>query len=175
VTPRLVPILLGALFREIGQVDVPLFAMPETKRRYVGLEMTRWARWWGVPFEQPARFPQRTVTAQRLACLAAAQSTDAGIRLANALGRAMWAEQANLEDDATLRAILTSCDLPPAWVERTHEPDVKAMLAANTAEAKAAGVFGVPAFIVDKEALVWGQDRLELVMRALGGWRPQHG
>ena len=175
VTPRLVPILLGALFRDIGQVDVPMFAMPESKRRYVGHEMTRWARWWGVPFQQPSRFPQRTVTAQRLVCLAVQQSADAGMRLANALGRAMWAEQKNVEDDATLRAILVEQGLPADWVERTQTPEVKAMLVANTAQAKAAGVFGVPTFVIDEQYLFWGQDRLELVMRALGGWRPQFG
>src|SRR5206468_3161400 len=74
VTPRLQPILLGGLFREIGQVDVPLFAMPPAKTRYMGLEMMRWARWWGVPFSMPRKFPQRTVTAQRLCVLATGKS-----------------------------------------------------------------------------------------------------
>src|SRR5205814_2313275 len=46
--PRLHPILLGALFRDIGQVDVPLYAMPDAKQRYITQEMTRWARWWNV-------------------------------------------------------------------------------------------------------------------------------
>lgn len=175
VTPHLVPILLGALFREIGQVDVPLLAMPSAKARYVGLEMSRWARWWGVPFQQPTKFPQRTVTAQRLCVLAIEHRPELGLRLAVALGRAMWAEQRDLEDDATLRGVLADCGLPPEWVERTHEPDVKAALAARTAQAKAAGVFGVPTWIVDEKFLFWGQDRIELAMRALGGWRPQTG
>jgi 2-hydroxychromene-2-carboxylate isomerase len=165
---RLVPILLGALFREIGQVDVPLFAMPAAKARYVGLDMMRWARWWGVPFDAPAKFPQRTVTAQRLALLAAEQSVDAGITLAAALGRAMWAEQRDLEDDATLRAILEAHGFSPGLVERTREPEVKAKLAANTAAARAANVFGVPTFVAGGQ-LFWGQDRLELVGRALAG------
>src|SRR5262249_14566288 len=68
---RLVPILLGALFRELGQHDVPLLGFPASKRRYVEREMTRWMRWWGVPFSMPGKFPQRTVAAQRLAILAA--------------------------------------------------------------------------------------------------------
>ncbi len=175
VTPRLHPILLGALFRDVGQVDVPLHAMPAPKSRYVLLEMARWARWWGVPLVQPAKFPQRTVAAQRLCLLAAEQSYTDGIALAIALGRAMWAEQRDLEDDATLRAVLTGCGLPAAWVERTQDPGVKAALAAKTAQAKAAGAFGAPTWIVDEKYLFWGQDRLEFVMRALGGWRPQHG
>jgi 2-hydroxychromene-2-carboxylate isomerase len=172
IEPRLVPILLGALFRDIGQADVPWFAMPAAKQRYVGLEMARWARWWGVPFEQPRKFPQRTVTAQRLCVLAAERGFDAGVRLAIALGRALWAEQRDLEDPETLRALLAANDLPVAWVERTSEPAVKAALVATTAAAREAGVFGVPAFIVSGRQF-WGQDRLELVARAIAGWTPR--
>ena len=59
VQPRLVPILLGALFRDIQQVNVPLFAMPPAKQRYIGLDVHRWASWWGEPFatSSPARSP----------------------------------------------------------------------------------------------------------------------
>lgn len=169
VVPRLVPILLGALFRDIGQANVPLLAMPPPKLRYMSLEMHRWARWWGVPFVQPAKFPQRTVTAQRLAILAADQGYEAGHRLALALGRAMWAEQRDLEDDATLRQILAANGFAPELVARTQEPEIKARLAANTAAAKDAGVFGVPTCVVGGRHLYWGQDRLELVARALAG------
>lgn len=171
-TLRLLPILLGALFREIGQVNVPLLAMPQVKQRYVGLETQRWASWWGEPFDFPRKFPQRTVAAQRLCVLAAAEGEATGIGLAAALARAMWAEQRDLEDDAVLRAILVAEGLPAAWVERTQEPAIKAQLADNTARAKQAGVFGVPTFVVDGTHLFWGQDRLELVARALTGWTP---
>ena len=179
VVPRLQPILLGALFRDIGQVNVPMLAMPPPKLRYTGLEMARWARWWGVPFEMPAKFPQRTVAAQRLILLAtepaSGGSFERALLLANTLGRAMWAEQRDLESDDTLRGLVADAGLPGEWVERTQEPAVKAALAATTARAKAAGVFGVPTFVVDDRYLFWGQDRLELVMRALGGWTPAHG
>ena len=46
-------------------------------------------------------------------------------------------------------------------------------LVARTAKAKAAGVFGVPTWVVDEKYLFWGQDRLELVARALAGWEPK--
>ncbi|MGN6108135.1 MAG: 2-hydroxychromene-2-carboxylate isomerase [Kofleriaceae bacterium] len=169
VEPRIVPILLGGLFRDIGQANVPLHAFPPAKQRYVLREMVRWARWWGVPFDPPRKFPQRTIAAQRLVVLAVERGAGAAIRLATALGRAMWAEQRDLEDDATLRAVLAASDLPVEWVERTQEPAVKAALAANTAAARAAGAFGVPTFVVDGRHLFWGQDRLELVARALAG------
>jgi 2-hydroxychromene-2-carboxylate isomerase len=191
VIPRLIPILLGALFRDINQANIPWFAMPQAKQRYVGLDMQRWASWWGVPFELPRKFPQRTITAQRLCILAATDPTlgsdgspiggfETGVAVAIALGRAMWGEQRSLEDDATLRDVLDGLALPAGtppgtaerWLAETQRPDIKAQLAANTAAARQAGVFGVPTFIVDGAHLFWGQDRLDLVARALTGWTP---
>ena len=172
VRTRLVPILLGALFRDLGQANVPWFAMPPPKQRHVGLDMQRFASWWGVPFELPRKFPQRTIAAQRLCVVAAAEGFETGVRLAAALGRAMWGEQRDLEDDDTLRAILEAEGLPAAWLDRTQDPAIKAELAANTTAARAAGVFGVPTFVVDGTHLFWGQDRLELVAKTLAGWTP---
>jgi 2-hydroxychromene-2-carboxylate isomerase len=172
ITPRLVPILLGALFRDIHQANVPWFAMPQAKQRYLGLEMSRWARWWGEPFDLPRKFPQRTVTAQRLCILAAERGFEPGVRLAIALGRAMWADQQDLEDPEALRRVLVAAELPADWVERTQDPAVKAALVATTASAHDASVFGVPTFVVNRTHLFWGQDRLDLVSRALAGWVP---
>jgi len=52
-----------------------------------------------------------------------------------------------------------------------ESPAVKDALRRNTDEAIAAGVCGVPSFKI-REHLYWGQDRLELVSRTLGGWDP---
>ena len=177
-TPRLRPILLGGLFREIGQVDVPLLAMNDAKRRYTFAELGRWSRWWGQPFEMPRKFPQRTIAAQRLCVLATERGFADAARLALALARAMWAEQRDLEAPATLREVLAETGLPVEWVERTAEPEVKAALVRETASAAARGVFGVPTFVIttgttSPPQLVWGQDRLELVMRFLAGWEPR--
>ena len=43
---------------------------------------------------------------------------------------------------------------------------MKQALIANTDEAKARGVFGVPTWIVRGDELYWGQDRLELAAAA---------
>jgi 2-hydroxychromene-2-carboxylate isomerase len=178
--PTLHPILLGALFRDIGTANVPLLAFPEAKRRYLLIELERFARWWGEPFAFPRKFPQRTVTAQRLCLLAATDPAHraADLDLAVALGRAMWVEDRDLEDDATLRAILVEVGLPPTLVELAAAPASKAALVASTAAAQAAGVFGVPTMRVSDGThrhLFWGQDRLDLVARALAGWHPAAG
>ncbi len=176
VEPRLRPILVGALFKELGTANVPLFAYPAPKLRHIGLEMTRWAAWWGERLAMPTKFPQRTVAAQRLCVLAAREGFAVGLRVARALGRAMWAEDRDLEDPATLVAIVDACGCPgAAWVARCADADVKQALVESTAAARAANVFGVPTFVVDGETLIWGQDRFDLVARALAGWKPVHG
>jgi 2-hydroxychromene-2-carboxylate isomerase len=138
--------------------------MSESKRRYNLAEMGRWARWWGVPFQMPSRFPMRTVTPLRLIVLA--QQAGNPAPLIHRLYRALWVEDADLSDDATLRRLLGEVGLDPGLVDRTGEPAIKQALIDATAEAKNLGVFGVPTCVVDKE-LYWGQDRLELVADAL--------
>src|SRR5262249_22271101 len=135
--------LLGALFRDI-EADVALLGRRPGEQRDVGLDLARWASWWGEAFDFPRKFPQRTIAAQRLCVLAAAEGWQVGARLAAALGRAMWVEQRDLEDDQVLRAIVGAVGLPEDWVARTQDPEVKAQLAHHTATARDAGVFGVP-------------------------------
>jgi 2-hydroxychromene-2-carboxylate isomerase len=166
------PLLLGGLFKSIGMVDVPLLAMPEAKRRYIGTEMHRWARWWDVPFRFPSRFPMRSVTAQRMIIAAA---PDERARIAHALFRAAWVDDVDVSDDAALAALSPEM---AALVARAKEPAVKQALIDETAAAKDAGVFGVPTCVVHDPAgplLFWGQDRLDLVEEAAAGWRPRHG
>jgi 2-hydroxychromene-2-carboxylate isomerase len=173
-TLRWRPLLLGALFKQIGTPDVPLFAMPDSKRRYVAGELGRWANWWGVPFRFTTRFPMKTVTALRMVIAAG----DAGPALTRRLFRALWVEDANLDDDATLRRLAAEAGVDPAVVDRTREPAIKQALVDLTAEARDTGVFGVPTCVVRDPGgplVFWGQDRLDLVAAALRGWRPAAG
>jgi 2-hydroxychromene-2-carboxylate isomerase len=171
---RLRPILLGALFRNIGQVDVPLFGFSDNKRRYLMNEMQRWARWLNVAFSFPSRFPQRTVTAQRLILLSEAIASDRAAMLALRLAQIFWAEAGNLDDDATLTGALIECGLPSSLLATTQLPQAKQALIDATASAQAAGVFGVPAWVLtdagsgQTSELFWGQDRMILVETAIG-------
>jgi 2-hydroxychromene-2-carboxylate isomerase len=167
------PMLLGAVFRDIGTPNVPLFSMSDNKRRYLGQELDYWSAWWQVPFRFSSRFPMNTVTALRVALL----SGDAIGPVSHDLFRLMWVDDGDLQDTDALAAILSRHGLDgPALVARTREPEVKQRLIDNTTEAVAAGVFGAPTMIVRRGGdarLFWGQDRLELVEAALGGWRPE--
>jgi 2-hydroxychromene-2-carboxylate isomerase len=44
------PMLLGAVFKQVGTPDVPALAMPEPKRNYYSRELDLWAEHWNVPF-----------------------------------------------------------------------------------------------------------------------------
>jgi 2-hydroxychromene-2-carboxylate isomerase len=176
VSWRLVPIVLGALFRDIGQADVPLFSFPAAKRSYIVSEISRWSRWYGVPYQFPQRFPQRTLTAQRLIYLAVQRAPLHALPLATALASCMWAHNGDVADEAQLSAVLqTTLNLDFAtaqgWIEDTQTSAVKQALIDATHAASTIGVFGVPTWITHENELMtglfWGQDRVGLMLQSL--------
>jgi 2-hydroxychromene-2-carboxylate isomerase len=153
------PILLGALFRQVGTPDVPMLAMPAAKQRWVARDLEDAAAWFGVPFAFRTRFPLRSVLAQRV--LVQAPEATAAVY------RATWVEDRDVGDPATLTAVLVDAGFDgPGLVAGADDPAVKARLRTNTEEAEARGVFGVPTVEVhdaDGVLTVWGQDRLDAV------------
>lgn len=165
------PLLLGGLFKALGTPNVPLFAMPEVKRRYIAMDMQRWAAHWGVPLRFPSGFPLRTVDALRLTLLAPTERWPA---LVGALMQACWVDDRPIADPAVLRDCAEQAEVDPRLLERLGEPEVKAELRARTEAALELGVPGVPTFSVGGH-LFWGQDRLGFVEDALRGWKPPRG
>lgn len=167
------PMLLGAVFKQVGTSDVPMMAMPEAKRNYYARELPLWAAHWEVPFKFTTHFPIRTVTALRLAL----QARDAVGPLSHALFRAAWVEDRSLNDEAVLRDVLEGQKLDAdGLLAGTQLPEVKQQLVESTAEAVGHGVFGAPSFRIlhpDGDVLLWGQDRFELITKVLGGWHPE--
>jgi 2-hydroxychromene-2-carboxylate isomerase len=174
-TLRYRPFLLGALFKSIGTPNVPLFAMPPAKQRYYQRDLARWADHWSVPFVFPTRFPMNTVKALRVLL----QLDDADRRrVVLPIFRAYWVHDRDISDDATLQAILREAGLDAtALLAGAHDDSVKDRLRHATEEARTLGVCGAPCFLVNSgrgdEQLFWGQDRLDLVERALAGWTPR--
>lgn len=60
---------------------------------------------------------------------------------------------------------------PEETQARARAPEIEAALAAETEQAKAAGVFGSPSFVVAGE-LFWGDDRLEAALDWASGRHP---
>ncbi len=156
------PMLLGGVFKSIGQAMVPLATWSEAKQRYYLEDIKRWAAYWDVPFTWPSKFPMNSLKAMR-AYLALPEARRDAFR--DAVFRAYWAEDQDIADDATLARLVG--DDAAAILEKTQDPTVKDALVKATEHAVAAGVFGAPTWVVDGKDLYWGQDRLVLVERAL--------
>lgn len=159
------PILLGALFRDIGTPNVPMHAMPAQKQQYVAKDLGMWSEFWGVELRWPSFFPVRTVLPLR------ASIVEPGAT--HALYEAVWVHDRNIGVPEVCAAVLDEAGFDGRGiVEQTQDPRVKEQLKANTAAAQATGVCGVPTFALDDGMLIWGQDRITLLERCLAGWRP---
>ncbi len=159
------PMLLGGVFKAAGNaspVSVP------AKGRWMGDDIARWARRWGVPFSFNPFFPINTLTLMRGAAGLQWRQPEDFNRYVDAVFQAMWVNPRNLGDAATLAAMLTEAGFDPAaFMALVGDAEVKARLVANTEEAVARGVFGAPTCFVG-EAMFFGQDRLDFVREALG-------
>jgi len=156
------PMLLGAVLKETGNaspITVP------AKGRYMGVELHRWARRYGVPFAANKFFPINTMRLMRGAV--AAQHAECFAEYHRVIYPAFWVDGANLGEPEVIRAVLDKAGLKADLIlARIEEPDVKEQLRLNTEEAVRRGVFGAPTFFVGEE-MFWGNDRLIFVEEAL--------
>lgn len=143
---RPVPILFAAVLDAIGQrgpAEIP------AKRAFTYRHVLWQARESGVPLRFPPAHPFNPLHALRL-CVAT-NSSPAAI---DAIFSRIWAEGAPGDSPDVLAELAarlgTSADALAA-------PEVKAALRANTEQAIAAGVFGVPTLALGK-SLFWGND-----------------
>jgi 2-hydroxychromene-2-carboxylate isomerase len=156
------PVLLGGIFRAVGQQDVPARAMPPAKQHLNLLDMKRYAAYYGVPLTLHPRHPLRSLDAMRFLHTVAG---DERVALTKALYQAHFVANRDISD----RAILADY----GDISRLDSPDIKDALRAATDRAVADGAFGVPSFVVEQQGrrfLFWGQDRMHFVEKALGGW-----
>lgn len=158
VALRYQPFLLGPIFRELGWQSSP-FAEQKEKGEYVWRDMARRAAKYGVPFRRPSAFPRRALLPMRVALVGADQAWMGEycrrIMLQN------WAHDREIDDAAVvLEALRRLVDDPQAVLAAARTEQAREALRAQTAKARALGIFGAPTFIVDGE-MFWGDDRLE--------------
>jgi 2-hydroxychromene-2-carboxylate isomerase len=159
------PMLLGGLFKTVGQPMVPMQTWSPAKQAYTLEDMRRWAVYWKVPFSFPSRFPTNSLKAMRL-YLALPEAGRDGFR--ERVFRAYWADDKDISDDGVLRDLT---GLPRESADElmlaAQSAPMKQALVEATQRAAQAGVFGAPTWVVDGRQLFWGQDRIPLVERAL--------
>ena len=166
------PMLLGAVFKQVGTAEVPLFLQSEAKRRHTAKDLERQAIEAGAMYRFPTRFPMRSVLALRVTIAAGAHLPGGPRRLIHALFRAYWGEDRDIANPVEIARICTEQGLDgESLVAAANEQSAKDGLFASTSAALEAGVFGAPSFVVHTAAgaeLFWGADRLEMAVRASG-------
>jgi 2-hydroxychromene-2-carboxylate isomerase len=162
---RVIPCDYGKIFAVSGGLPLPQRAKQRQAYRLVDLE--RWRDHLGMSLTlHPKFFPVSPELAARTIIAARQSGADAGI-VANALLRAVWAEERNVADRDTVAAICRACGLDgAALVAAAESPASGAEYEANTAEAIERQVFGAPTYIY-RDKPYWGQDRLDFLERAL--------
>ena len=90
-------------------------------------------------------------------------------RLALELGRAVWEREETLADPAAVSLAAQRAGLDAAELRAGGPSDAEldGLHEKFTQEALRAGVFGAPSYVLPSGEIFWGQDRLELLERAL--------
>ena len=165
------PVPLGAIFAETG--GQPLAKRHPVRQRYRLVELQRWRARRGLPLNlHPQFFPVDPVLADRLAIAIAEAGGDPDPFLRRVFA-AVWAEERNLADPATIADLAAASGIGPELQARAGAPEIAAAYQRNREMAEAAGVFGAPSYILNGE-LFWGQDRLDLLDDALATGRPPY-
>jgi 2-hydroxychromene-2-carboxylate isomerase len=161
------PVDFGSIFAVSGGLPLPKRA-PQ-RQAYRMMELKRWRDHVGVKLNlEPKFFPSNEVPAAKCVIALREQGRMAdAIKVAHAVLNALWTEDKNTGDPATLRAIIASCGLDADAVLKASEtPEIASLRETYTRHAIEQGVFGAPSFVIDGE-IFWGQDRLEFVERKL--------
>ena len=142
---------------------LPLKQRARQRQAYRHQELRRWSELLGLPCNlEPAHHP----VADRRACYMVIAAMQRGLdwsALSNAILRAVWVEDRDIADHATLIAIANENSMDgQALLAATEDTAVQAEYQSNTEEAIRIGVFGAPTYVFDGE-LFWGQDRLQML------------
>ena len=158
------PMLLGAAFKVAG--TQPLTMVP-LKGDYTKRDLPRSARYYGVEFRMPSKFPIATQGPARIVLWQKGIDPGGCAPLVKALYRAYFVHDRDISSpeiaaDAAAEAGFNR-DGARAAID---DPAIKDALRRDVEAAIAAGVFGSPFVFVDGEPF-WGIDRFEQVERWL--------
>ena len=146
---------------------LPVNKRAPQRQAYRMMELKRWREFLGAKLNlEPKFFPVNDQLAARAFLAGVKEGAEPSALMFSYL-RAVWAEERDIADEATVAAIATENGLDGGKIlEAAGSPEMEAAYKATTQEAIDRSVFGYPTWIVDGE-LFWGQDRLELLQRAL--------
>jgi 2-hydroxychromene-2-carboxylate isomerase len=168
-TVRWHAVLLGVTF-QAAELKSPV--SHPIKREYSLHDFERSARFAGVPFTLPEKFPVATQNAARVFWWLEESDPERAADWARHCLRAYFTRgSVDLSDVEHLKALATEFGLDAAEAERVwSEPRWKSRLKTACADAIAQGVFGAPFFVIDGEPF-WGNDRRDQIERWLAAGR----
>jgi 2-hydroxychromene-2-carboxylate isomerase len=163
------PMRLSEIYAGTG--GILLQKRSRQRQDYRVVELVRWRDHLGIPI---TLFPKHYPTDDRLAScvIIAAQKArvDTGA-VANSILKAIWVEDQDISDAATLTRIVDAHGIDGRRLLRmAREGATLRTLERNTREAQARGVFGSPFYIYGRE-IYWGQDRLDFLERQIAAPR----
>ena len=159
-----VPFLLGGVFKATGNASP---ATIPAKGRYMFIDLDRYAKRYGVPLTINPHFPINTLVLMRAVTGVQLRQPERFAAFIDCLFKALWIDGRNLNDPATVGAVLSENGFDPQEIlALSAEEEVKNALKDTTEKAVQRGVFGAPSMFVDGQ-LFFGQDRLDFVVEAL--------
>jgi 2-hydroxychromene-2-carboxylate isomerase len=158
------PMLLGGVFQATGNHSP---ATIPAKGKYIFNDFNRYAKRYGVPFNNNPHFPINTLLLMRGAAGMLEQQPEQFLAYCSAVFQAIWIDALNMNDPTTVGAALHKAGFDPQkLMVLANDQATKDALKTATTEAVSRGVFGAPTFFVNDQ-MYWGQDRLDFVKEAL--------
>jgi 2-hydroxychromene-2-carboxylate isomerase len=159
------PMLLGVIFQATG--SRPPADGVSSKGNYMVHDFARSARYMGVPYNPPSRFPLPTQNAARAFYWLHGQDCALARRFALAIYRAYFVDDLDISSPETVLEIAAKMGVDRNSLEAAlQSPEIKARLKEACEDAVKAGVFGSPHVIIDGEPF-FGADRLPQIERWL--------
>jgi 2-hydroxychromene-2-carboxylate isomerase len=155
------PMRLAAIYAGTGGILLP--KRSKQRQDYRLVELTRWSEYLGIPVKLfPKYYPTQDELASCVIIAAKHMGCDAGL-LANSILRAIWAEDRDVSDSATLTKIADGLGMEGArLVGAARTREMIDELDRYTEQAQERGVFGSPFYFFENE-IYWGQDRLQFL------------
>ena len=152
------PVLFAALLKHHGQLGPAEIA---GKREWTYRQVLWQAKEQGVVLDMPHAHPFNPLSLLRLSVACDAHGTP-NRYVCETIFRHVWQGGGAADDPVRFQALVQQ--LQPK--QSVDSSEVKAQLKANTEEAIAQGVFGVPTFLVD-DKVFWGLDALPMMQQYL--------
>ena len=159
------PILLGIVFKATG--SAPLTLQTPAKAAYSIKDFERSARFMGIPYRHPDKFPLATQNAARAYYWLHGKDCALARQFAHAVYRALFVDNRDISAPDTVLEIAAKLGVDRSSLAAAlQSPEMKERLKNEVDTALAAGVFGSPYVVIDGEAF-FGADRLPQIEKWL--------